>query len=109
MERTLEDQVDIEFFPDRVDLYSTEGVARAMRGFLGIESGEEVYAVRESGIEFSIDENLKEIRPYLGSAVLRNVSLDNEAIISLMGVQKPSTGLLAEGDQRWQSGCMILM
>ncbi len=34
-----EDHVDVEFFPDRPDLYCSEGVARAMRGFLGIQTG----------------------------------------------------------------------
>ena len=29
-------QMDIEFFPDRPDLYCVEGVARALRGYLGI-------------------------------------------------------------------------
>ena len=29
-----EDYVDVEFFPDRPDLYSSEGVARALQGFL---------------------------------------------------------------------------
>ena len=39
VERTEEDHADVEFFPDRPDLFSPEGVARAMRGYLGIETG----------------------------------------------------------------------
>lgn len=97
IERVLEEQVDVEFFPDRVDLYSTEGVARAMRGFLGLESGEEEYLVTPSSIRFTVDENLKEVRPYLGSAVIRNIVLDNEAIISLMGVQEALHWVVGRG------------
>ncbi|HOJ96228.1 MAG TPA: phenylalanine--tRNA ligase subunit beta [Methanospirillum sp.] len=97
IERILDDQVDVEFFPSRVDLYSTEGVARAMRGFLGLETGEEVYPVTPSSISFSVDENLKEIRPYIGSAVIRNISLGNEAIISLMGVQEALHWVVGRG------------
>jgi phenylalanyl-tRNA synthetase beta chain len=97
IERILDEQVDVEFFPDRVDLYSTEGVARAVKGFLGLASGEEQYPVFLSDISFTIDENLKEIRPYLGSAVIRNVSLDNEAIISLMGVQEALHWVVGRG------------
>ncbi|NLA30340.1 MAG: phenylalanine--tRNA ligase subunit beta, partial [Methanomicrobiales archaeon] len=58
IERIEEDHVDVEFFPDRPDLYSPEGVARAMRGFLGIEEGLPVYPVRPSGITFSVDPGL---------------------------------------------------
>ena len=97
IERVLEDQVDVEFFPDRVDLYSTEGVARAMRGFIGLESGEETYSVSPSGIEFTVDPNLSAIRPYLGSAVIRNITLDNEAILSLMGVQEALHWVVGRG------------
>lgn len=97
IERILEEQVDVEFFPDRVDLYSTEGVARAMRGFLGLVSGEEEYTVAPASIDFSVDENLKEVRPYLGSAVIRNISLDNEAIISLMDVQEALHWVVGRG------------
>ena len=39
IERIEDDHVDIEFFPNRPDLYSTEGVARAIKGFLDIETG----------------------------------------------------------------------
>ena len=52
VERIEEDHADVEFFPDRPDLFSPEGVARAMRGFLGIETGLPSYPVRPSGISF---------------------------------------------------------
>ena len=31
------EELNVEFFPNRPDLYSVEGVARALRGFLGYE------------------------------------------------------------------------
>jgi phenylalanyl-tRNA synthetase beta chain len=88
IERIEDDHADVEFFPDRPDLFSTEGVARAMRGFLGIETGPVTYEVKPSGVSFTIDPALKEIRPYLGSAVIRGLSLSEEAIQSLMGLQE---------------------
>ena len=88
IERIEEDHVDVELFPDRPDLYSPEGVARAMRGFLGLEEGLPAYTARPSGITFSVDPGLADIRPYLGSAVIRNVDLDEEAIASLMALQE---------------------
>ncbi|MDD1672968.1 MAG: phenylalanine--tRNA ligase subunit beta [Methanomicrobiales archaeon] len=88
IERLEEDHADIEFFANRPDLFSTEGVARAMRGFLGVETGLPRYTVNPSGISFSVDPGLSAIRPFLGSAVIRNVSLDEESIVSLMGLQE---------------------
>ena len=88
IERTEEDHVDVEFFPSRPDLFSVEGVARAMRGFLGIETGLPRYRVTPSGTSFSVDPALASIRPYLGSAVIRNVTFDEESIQSLMSLQE---------------------
>ena len=88
IERREPDHADVEFFPDRPDLFSVEGVARAMRGFLGITTGLPRYTVKPSGIRFTIDPKLATIRPYLGSAVIRNVALDEESILSVMGLQE---------------------
>jgi len=97
IERILDEQVDVEFFPSRADLYSTEGVARAIRGYLGIETGEENYQVGISDISFSVDSNLKNIRPFIASAVIRDITLDNEAILSLMGLQEALHWVVGRG------------
>jgi phenylalanyl-tRNA synthetase beta chain len=88
VERIEEDHVDVEFFPNRPDLFSVEGAARAMRGFLGIETGLPKYSVKPSGIKFTIDPKLAKIRPCLASAVIRNVSFDDESILSVMALQE---------------------
>jgi phenylalanyl-tRNA synthetase beta chain len=100
IERTFDDHVDVEFFPDRVDLYSTEGVARAMCGFLGIEEGLPPYPVTPSGISFTVDPALRQIRPYLGSAVIRNVRLDEAGIESLMGLQESLHWAIGRGRRK---------
>jgi len=88
VERMEENHTDVEFFPDRPDLFSPEGVARAMRGFLGIETGLPVYPVKPSGITFTIDSALGAIRPVLGAAVIRGVTFDDESIQSIMSLQE---------------------
>ena len=88
VERIEEDHADVEFFPDRPDLFSPEGVARAMRGYLGIETGLPLYPIKPSGISFTIDQNLAQIRPVLGAAVIRGVSFDDESIQSIMSLQE---------------------
>jgi len=88
VERTEEDHADVEFFPDRPDLFSPEGVARAMRGFLEIETGLPSYPVKPSGISFTVDPKLADIRPVLGAAVIRGVEFDDESIQSIMSLQE---------------------
>lgn len=88
IERIEDDHIDIEFFPDRPDLYSPEGVARAMRGFLDIETGLQQYEVNDSDTTITLDEDIKKIRPYLGCAVVRGLKFDDYSIESLMGIQE---------------------
>ncbi len=88
IERIEEDHCDVEFFPNRPDLFSVEGVARALRGFLDLETGLSEYRVTPSGMRFTVDPALATIRPFIGSAVIRNVSFDEESILSIMGLQE---------------------
>ena len=88
IERMEEDHADVEFFPDRPDLFSPEGAARAMRGYLGIETGLPSYPMKPSGIKFTVDPQLAEIRPVLGAAVIRGVEFDDESIQSIMSLQE---------------------
>ena len=88
VERIEENHADVEFFPDRPDLFSPEGVARAMRGYLGIETGLPSYPVKPSGISFTVDPKLADIRPVLGAAVIRGVEFDDESIMSIMSLQE---------------------
>jgi len=88
IERLEEDYADVEFFPDRPDLYSSEGVARAMRGFLGLEKGLSQHETAPGKIEIEIDPSVKEVRPYLGSAVVRGLEFSDPAIESLMDLQE---------------------
>ncbi|MDD3042988.1 MAG: phenylalanine--tRNA ligase subunit beta [Methanosarcinaceae archaeon] len=88
IERIEDESIDIEFFPDRPDLYSVEGVARAMRGFLDLETGLPEYEVRPFEVSISVSEEILKIRPFLGCAVVRGVKFDSESIKSLMDLQE---------------------
>ncbi|GFO97571.1 phenylalanyl-trNA synthetase subunit beta [groundwater metagenome] len=88
IERIEEDHVDIEFFPNRPDLYSPEGVARAIRGFLEIETGLRDFRVTSSGLEITKDAGIENIRPYLACAVVRGMRFSSRSIESLMALQE---------------------
>ncbi|HRU11804.1 MAG TPA: phenylalanine--tRNA ligase subunit beta, partial [Methanomassiliicoccales archaeon] len=78
----------IEFFPNRPDLYSVEGLARALRSFFDIEQGLRTYDMASSDIVLKVDPSVKAVRPYVVGAVLRGVALDDKGIRSLMELQE---------------------
>lgn len=88
IERTNKDTIDIEFFPDRPDLYSVEGVSRAMRGFLDIETGLSKYTVKQSNVKIIKDAGIDEIRPHIACAIVRNIDFNSNSIKSLMDLQE---------------------
>lgn len=73
---------------NRPDLWNVEGLARALRGFLGIEKGMKRYPVTgSSGVEVYVDSMLKDIRPYIACAVVKNVRLNDVIIRQAMHLQ----------------------
>jgi phenylalanyl-tRNA synthetase beta chain len=88
IERYDNETISVEFFPNRPDLYSIEGVARALRGFLGIETGIRRYEVREGGWKIFVDRSVLQVRPRITGCVVRNLEMKDEVIRSLMEVQE---------------------
>jgi phenylalanyl-tRNA synthetase beta chain len=81
-------QMDIEFFPDRPDLYSVEGVARALRGYMGFESGLVEYPIEKSDVKLIVDPTVNEVRPYIVSGLVKGVEMTDFFIQSLMDMQE---------------------
>lgn len=88
IERYDEKTISVEFFPNRPDLYSIEGVARALRGFLGIEKGVRKYEVKKGEWKIFVDESVLSVRPRIVGCVVRNLEIKDEVIRSLMEVQE---------------------
>ncbi|MBN1762256.1 MAG: phenylalanine--tRNA ligase subunit beta [Methanomicrobia archaeon] len=88
VERVELEYMDVEFFPNRPDLFSVEGVARTLRQFLDLEPGLVSYPVGKSGIELTVDESVLNVRPYVVSGVVRNLQFDSRGIESLMLLQE---------------------
>ncbi|MEM3597043.1 MAG: phenylalanine--tRNA ligase subunit beta [Candidatus Bathyarchaeia archaeon] len=88
VEETGEDYVKVEYNPNRIDYCSYAGVARALKGFLEIETGMPRYKAEEPKTTLIIDEAVAEVRPYMLAAVVRNIKLDEEAVVELMEMQE---------------------
>src|SRR5439155_13781334 len=54
----------VDVFPNRPDLYSVEGIARGLRGFLDLELGLPLYHLESPGIELVVDHSVADVRPF---------------------------------------------
>ena len=73
---------------NRPDLWNVEGLARALQGFLKIETGLREYTIAaSSGVEVHVDPRLKGIRPYIACAVVKNPKISDAAIRGVMQFQ----------------------
>jgi len=82
------DEISIEFFPNRPDLTSVEGIARASRSFFGFETGLKKYDVKKSDVSLTVDPSVKKVRPFVTTALVKNVTMTDELIASLMELQE---------------------
>lgn len=87
IEEEAEEYVRVEFNPNRPDFSSEWGIARALNGLLGFETGAPRYQVGRSGVAVKVDESILDVRPFFVGAVVKNVELDDESIRQLMAMQ----------------------
>lgn len=83
-----DETVKVEFFPNRPDNLSVEGIARSFKGFIGQEIGLAEYEVKESNDKVFVDEEIKNIRPYISFALIKNVKIDEKKLIKIFEFQE---------------------
>ena len=83
-----DEEIKVEFFPNRPDNLSVEGVARSFKGFFGQEFGFPDYKVEESGEYVEVDEDVAKIRPYIGFAKIDNVDFTGDKLKYIMDFQE---------------------
>jgi len=82
------DVMTFDIFPNRPDLYSVEGIARALRGYLGLEPGLPAYRLASSGIDFVVDPSVADVRPYAVGGLVRGLEMDDALLRSLVDLQE---------------------
>ena len=88
LDRVEGDSISIEFFPNRPDLLSVEGIARAAKTFFGFEKGLRRYKTEKTDILLKVDPSVKKVRPFIVTALVKNVEMTDELISSLMDMQE---------------------
>ncbi|MGY5862594.1 MAG: phenylalanine--tRNA ligase subunit beta [Candidatus Thorarchaeota archaeon] len=83
--------VVIEINPDRTDMLSTEGIARALRTFLNVSSGITEYPVKKSELEVIVKPGLKKIREFIACGIVKGVQTSDDLIKEYMHLQEALT------------------
>lgn len=84
--------IEVEISSDRVDMLSTEGLARAIKGLLEIEKGPINPIIEDSDITVFVEESVDEIRPIIRVALVENINMTDELIAQLMQWQEKIHG-----------------
>ncbi|MBI4017746.1 MAG: phenylalanine--tRNA ligase subunit beta [Candidatus Aenigmarchaeota archaeon] len=81
---------------NRPDLWSTEGIARVLRGHYG-KGGMPRYTMKKSGVVVKTDLKVKKVRPYTVCAVVRGLKLTEEALAQSIQLQEKVAGTFGRG------------
>ncbi|MFX1474701.1 MAG: phenylalanine--tRNA ligase subunit beta [Promethearchaeota archaeon] len=104
LERVVDGIATIEVNPDRVDMLSTEGIARALRGFLEIEMGVPKYRVYSSKWQAIVESSVADVRPYLACGIVRGVDLTSDLIAEYMQFQERLTSTFGRSRKKASIG-----
>jgi len=80
--------VRISLLPVRPDMFDAAGLARALRGYLGIEIGLPKHQLEPSGLKVKVQPGLESIRPYIVACVVRGLVMDDENVKTVMKMQE---------------------
>ncbi len=88
LEEVNEKEIIVEIFPNRPDLLSVQGFARAFSSFIGIKTGLRQYEVEKSNEKMIVDKSVADVRPYTACAIVKNMHFDDEKIKEVIDIQE---------------------
>jgi phenylalanyl-tRNA synthetase beta chain len=83
--------IRLDLLAARPDLFDVGGLARALRGTLGVESGLPRYSVKPSGLSVLVDKSVaatSSYRPYIACAAMALPAIDETSLIAIMKLQE---------------------
>lgn len=88
LEEIKGNDIIVEIFPNRPDLLSEQGFARALSSFIGGKTGLKQYNVQKSNEKVIIEKSVAKIRPYTACAIVKNLRFDQEGIKEIIKIQE---------------------
>ena len=88
IEEIHESYFKLEYNPNRPDFSTDYGLARALNAFLEFEKSWSDYKITKNDLTIHVDQSIKNVRPYITSAIIKNIILDDESIRQLINMQE---------------------
>ena len=88
LEEVNKEEIIVEVFPNRPDMLSEQGFARAFSSFIGSKKGLKKYNVKKSSYKVKVDASMKNVRPNTACAIIKNMKFDNEKIREVIQIQE---------------------
>jgi phenylalanyl-tRNA synthetase beta chain len=90
LEKIESNEIIVEVFPNRPDMLSEQGFARALSSFIGVKTGLRRYAMNKGGKDHKviIEEPVTKVRPFTTCAIVKNLRLDDEKIREIIQLQE---------------------
>lgn len=80
------DEIQVEITPNRPDLFSIEGIARALNSFYNKKIVR--YSSKKSSFSIIADSGVSKIRPYVVAAIVKNVQINECLLRSIIQLQE---------------------
>src|SRR3989338_1171333 len=88
LEEVNDGEIIVEVFPNRPDMLSVQGFARAFSSFIGEKTALRHYKVEPSKEKIIVDKSVAEVRPYTACAIVKNLHFDDEKIREVIDIQE---------------------
>ena len=88
LEDVTDEEIIVEIFPDRPDMLSVQGFARAFSSFINVKTGLRHYKVEHSKEKMVVDKSVADVRPYTACAIVKNIHFDDEKIKEVIDIQE---------------------
>ena len=73
---------------NRPDIWAVEGIARALRDYLGVGRAREIKVAGKSNLTVVVDKRVKTIRPFISTAIVKGLQPTDEALKSWINLQE---------------------
>jgi phenylalanyl-tRNA synthetase beta chain len=84
----VNENIEVEIFPNRPDMLSLEGFSRSLSSFLKIKTGLREYTLEKGNFEVFVNKNLENIRPYTVCCVVKGLKIDKQILEDIIEMQE---------------------
>jgi len=88
LEHVTDEEIVVEIFPNRPDMLSAQGFARAFSSFIGQKPGLKKYKLKKSDHKVIVDKSVAKIRPFTACAIVKNLKFDDDNIKEVIQLQE---------------------